>query len=513
MSSLRTPSWCVGTPAACCQSYESELDLLPLVGALQATQSHLVWLDSARQNAVTGRYSVVGWDPWLTLSATGSTMTTASRVGAGSVTRGNPFEHLQRLLNDYPGCHGEGLPPVGVGWLALLGYGLNRWIERLPAEKPSPVRLPDLCMYGMCMLVVVDHLESRSWCVSLADPHEAPERARRQARERLEAFEDLRCRAEAVPAPVQRTLAIEPTMTQAAFETRVHRIKRHIAAGDIFQANLSQQFLGAGCGSPWTLYRALRAINPSPFACFAKSPDGSIVSCSPERLIHTRSGWAGTRPIAGTRPRGMTSQEDLENSLELMLSEKERAEHIMLVDLERNDLGRICRAGSVVVDELMTVEAYSHVMHIVSNVRGRLSTGTDTAAVIRALFPGGTITGCPKVRCMEILREIEPVGRGMYTGSAGWLGFNGEMDLNLLIRTIVTDASGRVSFHAGAGIVADSQPDREYHETLAKARALMEAFEDLREPATEPAPSMLARKCRARLSARPRSQAGDAATA
>lgn len=475
--SSRTPFWCVGTPAAYCQPYDVELILPRLVGALRASQPHVVWLDSARPNAVTARYSIVGWDPWLILSASGSSITTVTSRSAAR-SQGNPLHHLQQLLDAYPGCYADAFPPVGVGWLALLGYGLNRWVERLPAAKPAHIRLPDLRIYGMRMLAVVDHVERRSWCVSLVDPHQPPVRARRQAEANLDAFEELRRRANddgGTPFPTLGSFMIEPTMTQRAFESRVHRIKRHIEAGDIFQANLSQQFIGTGSGSPWALYLALRDINPSPFACFAQSPEGAVVSCSPERLVQTRAGWASTRPIAGTRPRGLTAQEDLDNSLELMLSEKERAEHIMLVDLERNDLGRVCRPGSVTVDELMTVEAYSHVMHIVSNVRGRLAGGIDSVDIMRALFPGGTITGCPKVRCMEILHEVEPVGRGLYTGSAGYVGFNGEMDLNLLIRTVVMDASG-VSFHVGAGIVADSQPDREYHETLAKAKALMDAL-------------------------------------
>ena len=199
------------------------------------------------------------------------------------------------------------------------------------------------------------------------------------------------------------------------------------------------------------------------------------MSCSPERLVRVEGGWIETRPIAGTRPRGKSPQEDATNSFELLMSEKERAEHIMLVDLARNDLGRVCRAGSLAVDELMSLEEYSHVIHIVSNVSGQLQPGVDPVDVIRAVFPGGTITGCPKVRCMEILRELEPVARGLYTGSIGRIGFDGTMDLNIAIRTMIIHG-GRLSYHVGAGIVADSQPEREYHETLAKAEALRTAL-------------------------------------
>ena len=261
----------------------------------------------------------------------------------------------------------------------------------------------------------------------------------------------------------------------------VRRAQEDIVAGEIFQVNLSQRFETAWRGSRWALYAALRRINPSPFACLWHDQRWALVSCSPERLVRVRGGVAEARPIAGTRPRGASPEDDLVNSLELILSDKERAEHLMLVDLARNDVGRICRAGSVRVDELMTLEDYSHVIHIVSNVRGRLREGVDAVDVIRAMFPGGTITGCPKVRAMDIIRELEPASRGPYTGSAGWIGFDGSLDLNILIRTMVA-TPGRVSFHVGAGIVADSMPEQEYHETLAKAGALMSA---LRMPATE----------------------------
>ena len=263
-------------------------------------------------------------------------------------------------------------------------------------------------------------------------------------------------------------------MSQAAFEQMVTRALGHIRAGDIFQANLAQRFVGTWQGSSLPLYETLRRLNPSPFACWLRWEDLAVVSCSPERLVRVQDGRIDTRPIAGTRPRGATSDEDALNSLELLLSEKERAEHIMLVDLARNDLGRVCRAGSVQVNELMGLEAYSHVLHIVSDVAGVVSPGVDAVEVIRAVFPGGTITGCPKVRCMQVIRELEPVPRGLYTGSLGYVGFDGTLDLNIAIRTLVIQGQ-RLSLHAGAGIVADSIPEWEYHETLAKAQALLSA--------------------------------------
>jgi anthranilate/para-aminobenzoate synthase component I len=261
-----------------------------------------------------------------------------------------------------------------------------------------------------------------------------------------------------------------------AYMDMVLKAKEYISAGDIFQANLSQRMSAhIFRKAPWDLYSVLRLINPSPFAAYMDFGDYYIVSSSPERLIRVSGRKAETRPIAGTRPRGGDSLEDQMMRKELLLNEKERAEHIMLIDLERNDLGRVAEYGSVMVDELMITEDCSHVMHIVSNVRGRLARGKDSFDAIRAAFPGGTITGVPKVRCMEIIDELEPVGRGPYTGSIGYIGFSGNMDLNIIIRTFVIK-NAMAYVQAGAGIVADSDPEREYFETLKKAEALISAL-------------------------------------
>jgi anthranilate/para-aminobenzoate synthase component I len=272
---------------------------------------------------------------------------------------------------------------------------------------------------------------------------------------------------------------LEPDMTRERFESMVRRCKDYIAAGDIYQANLSQRFSAPlGGHDTLRLYRILRSINPSPFASYMDFGDVTIVSSSPERLIRLRGGVADTRPIAGTRRRGKDFDEMKELSAELLTNEKERAEHIMLLDLERNDLGKVCDYGSVRVDEMMVIEDYSHVIHIVSNVRGDLARGRDCFDLIRAVFPGGTITGVPKVRCMEIIDELEPVARGPYTGSLGYISNAGDMDLNIIIRTFVV-RKGTAHVQVGAGIVADSDPGREYEETLQKAEALRKALEKL----------------------------------
>jgi anthranilate/para-aminobenzoate synthase component I len=266
-------------------------------------------------------------------------------------------------------------------------------------------------------------------------------------------------------------------MTQARFKAMVEKAKEYIAAGDIYQANLSQRFSFGYEGSSLELYEKLRAINPSPFSCFLKTGSLEIVSSSPERLIRKKGRVCETRPIAGTCPARGPAKRLAEWRRKLLQNEKEKAEHLMLVDLERNDLGRVCGYRSVKVGEFMTLERYSHVVHIVSKVMGDLKKGKDAFDVIRAMFPGGTITGCPKIRCMQIIDELEPVRRGIYTGSLGYIDFYGDMDLNIVIRTIVL-RKGKGQLQVGAGIVYDSDPEKEYEETLHKAEALVKALRE-----------------------------------
>ncbi len=257
----------------------------------------------------------------------------------------------------------------------------------------------------------------------------------------------------------------------------MRRIKRYIAQGDIYQANVSQRFQTETCADGFTLYRTLRRINPSPFAGYLRLGPWELISCSPERLVRKEGDILSTRPIAGTRPRGASRRMDGRLRDELMLSPKERAEHIMLVDLERSDLGRVCGKGSVRVNEMMSVEKYSHVQHIVSNVQGRLRGGAVFADVLKAVFPGGTITGVPKIRCMEILDEVEPTARGPYTGSFGYIDNRGAFDLNIAIRTLLKKGRS-IWLQTGAGIVADSDPAAEYDETVHKAKAMALAVEE-----------------------------------
>ncbi|SEJ47730.1 aminodeoxychorismate synthase component I [Frateuria terrea] len=355
----------------------------------------------------------------------------------------------------------DGLPFHG-GWVLLLAYELAAEIEprlRLRPDEGLPVALALRCPAA----VIVDHAAERTWLVA--------EEGHAGLLDLMEA--DLA--AQSILPPPAAPVALEED-PPAHFLDGVARIHQHLQAGDIFQANLSRAWRAhyADPPTPATLYGALRAANPAPFAGLLQRPGWAIISSSPERLVEVRDGVAQTRPIAGTRPR-VAGDDDAAGIRELAAHPKERAEHVMLIDLERNDLGRVCLPGTVVVDELMVVESYAHVHHIVSNVRGRLREGVTPGQVIAATFPGGTITGCPKVRCMEIIAAIEDAPRGAYTGALGYLDLSGELDLNILIRTL-TQIGPEVTLRAGAGIVADSVAERELDETRAKARGLLRAL-------------------------------------
>ena len=386
----------------------------------------------------------------------------------------------------------ENLPPFVGGAVGFFGFDAYRYVEPLPSKAADDLHLPDLGFLFCDQAVVLDHLLKKMWVIVLADPGADLDRAYDAAVARVDALVQRVMQTSAHPEqavhPSTRLRVngaskdfLYSTHTRESFEEMVRQAKRFIAEGEIYQANLSQRFCLPLSDEPWALYRRLTAVNPSPFAAFADFgtlPGGEtfqIVSASPERFLCLRDGQVETRPIAGTRPKGTSAVETARLRQELILNEKERAEHLMLVDLERNDLGRVCRFGSVRVDSLMELEEYSHVIHIVSNVQGVVRPGVRPLDLIPATFPGGTITGCPKIRSVEIIDALEPVRRQLYTGALGYISAAGDMDLNLLIRTgLVVNES--VYVQAGAGIVADSDPGREFEETVHKARALMETF-------------------------------------
>ena len=363
----------------------------------------------------------------------------------------------------------ETLEPFAGGWLGWLGYDLAWEIEVLPNQNPDPLPFPVAFWYEPATFAVLDHQQQRLQ-LAATTPAQLNDLQRR-----------INQPASALPSPQIVTKPLTLMSSQSAYEAAVRQAKAYIRAGDIFQANLSLRFSTQTSADSWAIYQQLHAINPSPFASYWRTPWGAVVSCSPERLVSLQGDRAETRPIAGTRPRGLTPQRDRILSQELMDNRKEQAEHIMLVDLERNDLGRVCTWGTVHVDELMVLEPYSHVMHLVSNVVGTLAPSNTASDLIRATFPGGTITGCPKVRCLEIIEKLETVKRNLFYGSCGFLDWRGHLDLNILIRTLLwvpslTNSMPTVWGQVGAGIVADSQPTQEWQESLQKAQAQLLAL-------------------------------------
>lgn len=480
----------------------AELDaagVTPL-SALRALRplGHPVLLESARVNERTGRYSYVTADPYMIFRSRGDTVdlhwTVApkGKYGKRASMKRKPLPKLRELMANYRTARQDGLPPFTGGAAGFFSYEFAHQFERLPRNAQDDLGIPESCFLFVDLVAAFDHLANKAWLIVSPGAREQemgfrkPEpdqwgRLYDEAVERLKAIAGMLSAAHDRPAgpDAHAPLRLEPFLTQETFESMVRRCKEYIAAGDIYQANLSQRFSTPAADlDPLRLYEVLREVNPSPFAAYAEFGDLTIVSSSPERLVRLNGKIADTRPIAGTRRRGRDFDETAALTVELLTNEKERAEHIMLLDLERNDLGKVCSYGTVVVDELMVVEDYSHVIHIVSNVRGELAPGRDGFDLIRATFPGGTITGVPKVRCMEIIDELEPVARGPYTGSLGYIANTGDLDLNIIIRTFVVK-DGIAYVQTGAGIVADSDPSREYAETLAKAEALAKALEKL----------------------------------
>lgn len=367
------------------------------------------------------------------------------------------------------------------GWVGYIGYDAAGMFEKFQHRIKEGLQIPDTCFMQVERLAVYDHESGLLRYIlspeTMTSDYDSLVKEIHETWNRIHSAGTRLSSQGTISYPVsnKERSRVKSSTSKTDYMAMVEKAKAYIAAGDIYQANLSQRFEMDFSGDPFDLYRRLRELNPSPFAGFLKIKDFALVSSSPERLVKLEGNRLETRPIAGTRPRGKTPDEDRLIGQELLLNEKEKAEHLMLVDLERNDLGRICTFGSVHVSELMFLEKYSHVNHIVSNISGTLAAGVTVSDILQAVFPGGTITGCPKIRCMEIIDELEPVSRGPYSGSFGYIGWSPVMDLNIIIRTIVVK-NQKASFHVGAGIVADSDPESEYNETLAKAAAMLEVL-------------------------------------
>jgi len=425
-------------------------------------------LESAEQGQRVGRWSFIGYRPRDVLRW---------RLADG----GDPYALAADAVARHRQAPLPGLPPFAGGAVGFFGYDCVRTVERLGEPNPDPVGLPDLALMFTDALVAFDHLKHT--VTILANAYVEEEGVEAGHERALGVIAEVR---ERLAGPLPRVHPpngssrpeprFEPNMPREAFEAMVARIVEYVHAGDAFQVVPSQRWTAEVSVDPFSVYRGLRAINPSPYMYFLDFEDFQIVGASPEPLVTVSGGRATTRPIAGTRPRGGDADEDRLIAEDLLADEKERAEHVMLVDLGRNDLGRVCEYGSVEVETFMAVETYSHLMHIVSSVGGRLRPGVGPMDALRSILPAGTLSGAPKVRAMEIIDELEPVKRGAYGGAVGYLSYTGELDTCICIRTVVI-ADGLAHMQAGGGTVADAKPDYEYEESRNKARAVARAIE------------------------------------
>jgi anthranilate synthase component 1 len=468
-----------------------------------AGQPYSFLLESVEGGEKLGRYSLVGCDPLWVLEARGNTTTQTNRNGSQVVFAGDPFTALAQCVEPYHPVKLPQLPPGIGGLFGFWGYELIHWIEdRVPIHPQDERNIPDGLWMQVDHLLIFDQVKRKIWAIAYADLRDVEtlhvkslQAAYQQASDRVTQMVDklsLPLSPEKTrlswtpPSGVSPSTTPEYTsnFTRPEFCASVQKAKDYIKAGDIFQVVISQRLSTEYTGDPFALYRSLRQINPSPYMAFFNFQDWQIIGSSPEVMVKAERDIDGeiiatVRPIAGTRPRGKTSKEDAAFAADLLQDPKEIAEHVMLVDLGRNDLGRVCESGSVRVDELMVVERYSHVMHIVSNVVGKLAANKTAWDLLKASFPAGTVSGAPKIRAMEIINELEPSRRGVYSGVYGYYDFEGQLNSAIAIRTMVL-RDHTVTVQAGAGLVADSEPEKEYEETLNKARGLLEAIRCLR---------------------------------
>ncbi|AFY45980.1 anthranilate synthase component I [Nostoc sp. PCC 7524] len=464
-----------------------------------AGQPYSFLLESVEGGENIGRYSLVGCDPLWILEARGESTTQTHRDGSQVEFAGDPFTALAECLAPFHPVKLPQLPPGIGGLFGFWGYELIRWIEpRVPVHPQDERNIPDGLWMQVDHLLIFDQVKRKIWAIAYADlrdPNVDIKAAYQQACDRVTQMVSKL----SLPLSPQKTILewkppsntkvgeiteYSSNFTQTEFCASVEKAKEYIKAGDIFQVVVSQRLSTQYTGDPFSLYRSLRQINPSPYMAYFHFQDWQIIGSSPEVMVKAERDADGgviatVRPIAGTRPRGKTTKEDLAFAEDLLQDPKEIAEHVMLVDLGRNDLGRVCESGSVKVDELMVVERYSHVMHIVSNVVGKLAPEKTAWDLLKACFPAGTVSGAPKIRAMEIINELEPSRRGVYSGVYGYYDFEGQLNSAIAIRTMVVK-DNTVTVQAGAGLVADSEPEKEYEETLNKARGLLVAIRCLR---------------------------------
>lgn len=459
------------------------------------------------ESGKAGRYTILGLDPYSVIRGTNDHAEVWTTEGTHTIQRCHPLQAVKQWMRPYRSPKVADAPRFIGGCVGFWGYDVARSIERLPEHALRDVDVPDYAFALYDRIWIIDHEDSVLYTAvhkqltpemkqrpeHLQMVYEEAEReasamverwqqivqselAKTNGQARIRLLESDRQAGKQLDVDIEAIPELVRAFSREEFEQAVRQIQTYIGQGDVFQVNLSVRQSRKLQSSPESIYEWLRLINPSPYMGLLRFSDFTLVSGSPELLVRLEDSRLGTRPIAGTRPRGATVEEDLRMADELISNEKERAEHVMLVDLERNDLGKISEYGSVKVDEFMVIEYYSHVMHIVSQVNGRLAGGKDAFDVIAAAFPGGTITGAPKVRTMEIIEELEPVRRGPYTGSIGWIDYNGDMEFNIIIRTLLAK-EGIGYVQAGAGIVIDSEPSKEYTESLNKAKAVWRAVQ------------------------------------
>lgn len=443
-----------------------------------ANQPFSYLLESVQGGERFGRYSIIGLPAKTHIVAHGNhVQVLAGTTVVESADNINPLDFVKSYQARFKTPPYAGLPRFTGGLAGYFGYETVRYIEKRLAQttKPDAIETPDVLLMVSEELAVVDNLSGKLYFIVYADPSEA--NAYQNGLNRLNDLVKMLRKSVAIPAAVAgKVTAAQSEFGEDAFKAAVERAQQYILDGDIMQVVLSQRMSQEFSAPPLSLYRALRSLNPSPYMFYYDMGDHHVVGASPEILVRLENGTVTARPIAGTRPRGKTREEDLALSVELLADPKERAEHVQLMDLGRNDVGRVAVTGSVKVTDNMMIERYSHVMHIVSNVEGKLKPGMDAIDVIKATFPAGTVSGAPKVRAMEIIDELEPSKRGIYAGAVGYLGFNGDMDVAIAIRTGVIK-NNRLYVQAGAGIVADSVPQSEWIETQNKARAVLRAAE------------------------------------
>lgn len=441
------------------------------------------FLDSGMDPQKLGRYSFMGSDPFLVLMSRGKEVSLLHRGGKRETIWGNPFDVANDLLDEYKLDPMPSPVPLVGGAVGYFSYDLCHFIEHLPSTAVDDLQLPECYLGFYDAVVAFDHLEGRAYVASTGFPEKESARRKSRAEGRLRELKAILSQASSLSlgnklhngGAIGEGVSLMSNFTREDYLRAVETAREYIIAGDIFEVNLSQRFEAELAIPPYDLYQRLRRINPAPFACYLNFDGVTVVSASPERFLRLKGDSVQTRPIKGTRPRGKNRAEDKALAQELRNSVKDRAENVMIVDLERNDLGRVCRYGTVKVTELWLLEKFPTVFHLTSTVEGRLRPDKSRIDLLKACFPGGSITGAPKVRAMEIIDELEPTKRSIYTGNIGYLSFNGEMDLNIVIRTFLVK-EGKAYFQVGGAVVYDSNAEAEYIETLDKARALIQAL-------------------------------------